>query len=75
MLVELSPWLALLCFAAGVLIGAFLQTAQRSGSTSHVLPLAWRRSILSCSSAASRQRATLGERSATARAQASLRDD
>ena len=75
MLVELSPWLALACFAAGVLIGAYLQTARRSASTSHVLPLAWRRSILSCSSAASRRRATLGERSATARAQTSLRDE
>ena len=75
MLVELSPWLALLCFAAGVLIGAYLQTARRSASTSHVLPLAWRRSILSCSFAASRRRATLGVRSAMARAQTSLRDD
>ena len=75
MLVELSPWLALLCFAAGVLLGAYLQTARRSGSTSRALPLAWRRSILSCSFAASRRRATLGVRSATARAPRSLRDE
>ena len=74
-MLEWSPWLALLCFAAGALLGACLQTARRSASTSHVLPLAWRRSILSCSFAASRQRATLGVRSATARVPPSLRDD
>lgn len=75
MLVELSPWLALLCFAAGALIGAYLRTAQRSASTSRALPLAWRRSILSCSCAATRRRATLGGRSATVRAPLSLRDE
>lgn len=75
MLVEWSPWLALLCFAAGVRIGASLQTARRSASTSRVLPLAWRRSILFCSLAASRRRATLGVRSATARVPPSLRDE
>lgn len=74
-MVEWSPWLALLCFAAGVRIGAFLQTAQRSRRTSHVLPLAWRWSILSCSCGATRRRATLGERSAKARALASSRDE
>jgi hypothetical protein len=74
-MLEWSPWLALLCFAAGVRIGACLQTARRSASTSRALPLAWRRSILSCSFAASRRRATLGVRSATARAQTSLRDE
>ena len=75
MLAEWSPWLALLCFAAGVRIGACLQTAQQSRRTSHVLPLAWRWSILSCSCAATRRRATLGERFAKARAPTSSRDE
>ena len=66
---EWSPWLALLSFALGVHTGLALQpTRPASRSTLRVLPLAWRRRMLACSSCARTQRLASKTRSTPERA-------